>query len=137
MDSGTWIDLLDLAGYRTARGATSAEFEHAEDALVISLPESLRALYAHSDGVYSETGEWWVIWPLKQLVENNASVGQAAWSRLGLIAFGDNGAGERFCVSASDPLDVHCWDAIDGDAHLLAPDVRTFWLGWVAGTITT
>jgi hypothetical protein len=56
-----------------------------------------RSLYETSDGRFSEEGQWWVIWPLDRLVAEN----KYAWRRglpTTLIAFGDDGTGNPFCV---------------------------------------
>jgi cell wall assembly regulator SMI1 len=70
----------------------------AEKILGLRLPVELRSLYERTDGVFNDRGELWVIWHLDRLVADN----RTNWNRRrlpsSLLAFGDDGAGNPFCV---------------------------------------
>jgi hypothetical protein len=53
-----------------------------------------------------------------------------------MIAFGDDGAGDPFCVEEGQSS-VSCWYALEDRKEPLALDIATFWRGWTGGTITT
>ena len=133
-----WRQLLSAGdGYQLRPGVSRAEAAAAEAALTAALPAELKDLYLASDGVFDATGQWFVIWPLAELVTRN----QDAWSRdarsprQALVGFGDDGTGAPFCVIREDGSSVFAWSAIDGEATLLADTVAGFWSGWVAGTL--
>ncbi|WP_250444155.1 SMI1/KNR4 family protein [Actinotalea sp. C106] len=95
----------------TAPGA--ARMAEVERTLGVSLPEPVRALYRVSDGWYSAAGEWFVIWPLRRLVEGNQDAWELGLPR-NLLAFGDDGTGDPFCVDLDDSTDVVVrWNWID------------------------
>jgi hypothetical protein len=81
-------------------------------------PEDLRRLYLASDGVFDAPAQWFVIWPIADVVIRN----REAWScedspsRRNLVGFGDDGTGAPFCVPrmgaadfllVCDPFAVH------------------------------
>jgi hypothetical protein len=92
-----------------------------------------------SNGVFDRTGQWFVIWPLPEVVARNSK----AWSftdsqvRHKLVGFGDDGTGTPFWVPRDGSTGVFAWSAIDGEATLLADSVAAFWSGWRAGTLPT
>jgi hypothetical protein len=125
-----WLDLYEPV---SAEAVTSAQA-----GLGAVFPSELRALYRVSDGVYDRRGEWFVVWPLRDVLEFNL----LAWqredaTRRELVGFGDNGCGDPFCVPRDGRPGVVIWSAIDAAAHLLADTVDGFWRGWRDGTITT
>ena len=76
------------------------------------------------------------IWPLAWVRKRN----QESWESSsghgdGLLAFGDDGTGAPFCVSADGAAGVFIWSPIDGQATRLADDVRSFWAAWMAGSL--
>jgi hypothetical protein len=44
----------------------------------VRFPNSLRALYSDGDGRYDDGGQWWVVWPIDQLVAEN----ETYWQRV-------------------------------------------------------
>jgi hypothetical protein len=100
-------------------------------------PAQLREVYLASNGVFDRSGQWFVIWPLPDVVTRNRQAWSLAGSRArrGLVGFGDDGTGVPFCVRCDGGGAVFAWSAIDGVATLLAATVAGFWSGWVAGTL--
>lgn len=86
-------------GYRLNEPASLAELDGAESALGARLPAGLRELYLVSDGVFDTRGQWFVIWPLSEVVARNldAFAGEGA-SRSEYVGFGDDGTGDPFCT---------------------------------------
>ena len=88
-----------------------------ERALGRALPPVVRELYQNGDGRYRRDGQWWVIWPLHRLPSENRS----AWHERGLpsslLALGDDGTGDPFCVHLDGSADtIVRWSWIDGNA---------------------
>ena len=84
-----------------------------ERELSVPLPAALRSLYETSNGRFSDEGQWWVGWPLDRLAAENRD----AWRRglpTTLIAFGDDGTGNPFCVEVGGTSsEVFRWNWID------------------------
>ena len=133
-----WRQLLGAVdGYELRPGAGAGEVAAAEAALGAVFPEDLSGVYLVSDGVFDGPGQWFVIWPVAEVVARN----REAWSRegssarRGLVGFGDDGTGAPFCVRRDGRGGVFAWSVIDGEAVFLADTVAGFWSGWVAGTL--
>ena len=133
-----WCQLLSGDdGCELRPPAVVGEVAAAEAALAAVFPEDLRQVYLVSDGVFDRPGQWFVIWPLREVVARN----RQAWlwgdslARQGLVGFGDDGAGAPFCVPRDGSSGVFAWSAVDDEAVLLAGTVAEFWSGWVAGTL--
>ena len=104
----------------------------AEDLLGSALPASVRALYSAGDGRYRSDGQWWVVWPLHRVVKEN----RTAWSHRALspslLAFGDDGTGNPFCVSLDpDDDEVLRWNWIDSDVESREGSFAQFLRDWV------
>lgn len=133
-----WRDLLSADdGYELCPGAATGAVAVVEAVLKAVFPEDLREVYLASNGVFDRPGQWFVIWPLSEVVTRN----REAWSledspaRRRLVGFGDDGTGAPFCVPRDGGGGVFAWSAIGGEATLLAGTVAGFWPGWVAGTL--
>jgi len=123
-------------GYRTREPVQRAELDQAEATLHVALPEMLRDLYLATDGVVDEPGQWFVIWPIVELVTRNAAAYAAEGDRRrALVGFGDDGTGSPFCVRSGGGDAVLSWSAIDQQATHLADDLVSFWTGWITGTL--
>jgi SMI1 / KNR4 family (SUKH-1) len=94
-------------------GAMNERLASIERELGVLFPAALRSLYETSDGRFHEEGRWWVVWPLDRLVAENKD----AWRRglsTTLIAFGDDGAGDPFCVEVGGTSsEILRWNWID------------------------
>jgi hypothetical protein len=133
-----WWQLLSADdGYQLCPGAAAGEIAAVEAALGTVFPAQLQEVYLASNGVFDRPGQWFVIWPLPEVVARNSE----AWSltnsqaRLGLVGFGDDGTGAPFCVPRDGGAGVFAWSPIDGEATPLADTVAGFLSGWVAGTL--
>jgi hypothetical protein len=130
-----WRQLLGADdGCELRPGATADEVAAAEAALGAAFPADLREVYQASDGVFDRSGQWFVIWPLAEVVTRN----RQAWSwagpaRRGLVGFGDDGTGAPFCVPRPGSGGVFAWSVIGGEATFLAGTVAEFWSRWVSG----
>jgi cell wall assembly regulator SMI1 len=116
--------------------AEPAAINAAELALGVTFPEALRLLYLASDGVFDDPGQWFVIWPLADMITRN----QAAWkdgnrTRRGLLAFGDDGTGSPFCVRTDGRDEVLFFGPIECTTVWLAPSLPLFWEAWMAGSL--
>jgi len=134
-----WRPLLSLDdGYACRPGVSGSAISAAEARLRTPFPLALRELLAASDGVFDRAGQWFVLWPLARIVENN----EDAWAagtpvRRELLGFGDDGTGAPFCVRLDGSSDVFIWSPIEGTAVRLADDLACFWSAWAANVIST
>lgn len=137
MPPSGWSAVLGAAdGCRLCAPATPSRLGDAEAELGVTCPGEFRSLYLTSDGVFDEPGQWFVIWPVAELVSRK----QAAWAtgsstRRGLLAFGDDGTGAPFCISPGEGPDVFFWDPISDEATYLAPSRTSFWNLWIEGSL--
>jgi cell wall assembly regulator SMI1 len=131
-----WPALLQKEGHELQPGARPEALDAAEGVVGLRLPDDLRSLYMVSDGVFDTVGQWFVIWPVGMLCEQNTLLRNAGLFPGSVIAFGDDGTGAAFCMKPGQQ-GVSCWHPIDGSMQRLASDIVTFWRGWTDGTITT
>ena len=127
-----WQGLLAEGDFRLQGPASADDLARAEAALGVALPAELRALYLLSDGVYAVQGQWFVIWPLADLVERNSAeqVGAEGAGRRELIGFGDDGTGDPFCVPRSGGNGVLLWSPITQEADQVGETGGEFWRTW-------
>jgi hypothetical protein len=108
----------------------------AESELGAPLPRALRRCYLERDGWFNgpDSGEWWVIWPLGRVVEENLrSWGEGTLAR-DLVAFGDDGIGNPFCIPLSgDADDVVRWNWIDSEVEVQEGSFDHFRRAWCLG----
>lgn len=133
-----WHQLLSAQdGYQLRPGATASQISAAQTALEAVFPAELREIYLASDGVFDRTGQWFVIWPLAEVVTRNhqAWSQDASQARRELVGFGDDGTGTPFCVPRNGDSKVLAWSPIDGAATPLAPSIPDFWTRWQVGTL--
>jgi SMI1 / KNR4 family (SUKH-1) len=137
----TWRALLGThPTLELGTSCTDYELGQAEK-IIGQIPRELASFLREVNGVFDQSGQWHVGWPLNRIVaeRQGPSYGQRQLGHL--LAFGDNGTGEPFCVPTSAPdaatTPVSHWSFIDGQATILAPSLHQFWAGWIAGSITT
>jgi hypothetical protein len=95
-------------------GCNERQLDEARNRLGVELPTVLREMYRANDGRFRSDGEWWVVWPLDRLVDDNLRAWRDGSLERSLIAFGDDGTGDPFClrVNGQSDLVVH-WSFID------------------------
>jgi hypothetical protein len=125
--------LPGLTVYVMTDNDRSAEVAEVEQRLSVRLPASVRGIYERSDGHWDEAGQWWVIWPLARLMETN----QRAWGDgtldRDLLAFGDDGTGNPFCVSLTSLMDeVLRWNLIDLAVEVHEGSMEQFCRTWTS-----
>ena len=133
-----WAQVLHAHGCQLQPGATDDEVTRAETALETVLCDDLRGLYLATDGVYDSQGEWFVIWPLSQVVSRNRNdwAIEVYQTRQELLGFGDDGTGAPFCVRRDGRSGIYIWIPVGGEeVTWLADDVNSFWRGWLAGKL--
>jgi hypothetical protein len=131
-----WTALLALHGVRCQQAAAIEALEDCEAALGTTLPPALRDLQALSDGLWDEPGEWFVIWPLRDVVQRN----RTAWHVEGAQrqewgGFGDDGTADPFCFRRAGGNAVYYWSPIEQEATLLADDAASFWTALISSTL--
>lgn len=103
--------MSDQAG--GALGVTAEQVAGAESALGVRLPNALRAAYRIADGRFRDDGQWWVVWPLDRLVNDNRERWAEEMLPRAMLAFGDDGTGDAFCVRLEGAEDqVVRWSSI-------------------------
>lgn len=123
-------------GYRLTSPADVPAIDHAELVLAARFPDALRDLYLVSNGVFDETGQWFPIWPLDELIRRNADAYAIEGApRSEYVGFGDDGTGDPFCVRREGGDKVFSWSVIDNRATLLADNLVSFWSGWTESTL--
>jgi hypothetical protein len=135
------VQVEDWAAIRTLKDvdlrppAGLTEIEAASGQVGLRFPPDLVSMYQFCDGVYQPDGYLWIVWPLSDVVEQNEWLrcSQADFPR-SMIAFGDFGLGEPFCIDPSTGS-VSCWQPIEGLARPISRDLHAFWRGLVEGTI--
>lgn len=104
-------------------GCSEDQLTIAETAVGLALPSWLRHVFEGCDGHFDEAGQWWVVWPLDRLVSWTMEARADGLLDPSLVAFGDDGTGDPFCVGGGDSDHVLRWSMIDGAASdELSPD---------------
>jgi hypothetical protein len=132
-----WSDLLLRDGYALYPAADELAISAAGAQLGHALPGDLADLYRASNGVFDKPGQWFVIWTLDTLVEQNLLGWADRLHPRELLMFGDDGTESSCGIDRDEGGEVVCWHPIEQWADPLAPNLKEFWRGWTAGTITT
>lgn len=128
-----WAEPSSTPGVTRAPGVADEDLVEAEAALGRRLPPALRGLYRATNGLRDDEAQLQVIWTLEQLLDSAAGEWGAGLRAAGLVAFGDDGAGEWFCVRRDTDSAVFAWYFIDEEAHEVATSLADFWTRWVSG----
>lgn len=89
-------------------------------------------MFLEADGRYRSDGDWWVIWPLERLVRENTGAWAKGCLAKQLVAFGDDGTGNPFCMALDGDGQVARWSWIDGEVQRSEGMFRDFMAEWVA-----
>jgi hypothetical protein len=112
----------------------AVELVDVERRLAVTLPSRVRRLYETSNGRYSESGQWWVVWPLARLADDNERAWGDGTLARHLLAFGDDGTGNPFCVALnSDADEVLRWNWLDRDVEVNEGSMEHFLRTWLDG----
>ena len=84
------------------------------------------------NGLYDRSGEWWVVWPVTRMVDENLRVWATGELDQALLAFGDDGTGNPFCVDRGDPMAVVRWSWIDAAVESKMGRMADFMRAWIA-----
>ena len=122
--------------FELGQPASDASIADAEARLGTRLPDALAPMYRANDGVYDQAGQWWVIWPLAQVVEAIVWLTGRDGYPDRWIAFGDDGAGDPFCFQR-DNGSITCLHMIEQVHQELAPSLTDFWALLSSGSIKT
>jgi hypothetical protein len=143
MDPAEWRHFLTRvgAGRELREPADLSRLAAAERRLGCELPGELRNLCLASNGLLeTEFDACLDLWPLDEMVGRNLE-DWAYWTdsrvRRCLLAFGDNGCGEPFCMWLRPAPGVFCWYPIEDEARRLADRLPDFFAGWWSGSIST
>ena len=117
--AGRWRADAVASGVTPGRPCTLEELDAAERSLGRAIPADLRSLYEAADGFFDQAGQWFVVWPLERLVSDNVRSWSEGRLRRDLLAFGDDGTGNPFCVPTNEarPREVIRWSWIDDDVE--------------------
>lgn len=130
------------ATFRTPASA-SLIFE-VEQSLGARLPTSLASLLSESNGVEGEYGLG-LLWEVERISADNAAFrSNPDFLNLYmpfdcLLFFADAGNGDQFAFSLLNGQcrrdDVFVWNHEDDSRNWVAPDLKTFYDGWLSGRI--
>lgn len=127
----SWVEIVRASGHRLGPPCRASDLADLVFRLGTEVPQDLQRLYRLGNGVFDEPGQWWVIWPLDRVTET-CSVAWADGSLpTNLIAFGDDGTGNPFCVARGAASSVVRWSWIDGDAEVDEGTFADFLSHWI------
>jgi hypothetical protein len=121
------------------RGYTEVAIQRAELALGVTVPKDLAGLLKYTDGLFDASAQHDLVWSLERLVAENLG----AWAGgdlplpASLLGFGDDGAGDWFCLLTQGARGaVYHWGWIDGAARRVAADLPSFLPRWLDGILS-
>lgn len=112
--------------YLSAGPASATKLIETETALGALLPDPLVALYRANNGRFDRDGQWWVIWPLDQMIEAKVWLAPFDGYLERWVPFGDDGTGDPFCFHRADQV-VTRLSMIDGTHEAIADSLPDFW----------
>lgn len=141
-----WTGLLVSLGAKPRPGCTPEAINRAGREIGLAIPPGLADLLTTTNGFSLEVpeslagymkpdDEWYEpCWPIETLVSLNRDARVDDLIPTYLLAFGDNGADQWFCVDARSGSDetVYSWAAIGREETRMAPDLATFWREWLS-----
>ena len=96
-------------------GCRDEQLAEAEGRLGVTLPDALKAMYRSANGHLNVNGQWWVVWPLDRLVADTLRRWDDGALDRTLVAFGDDGTGDPFCVYSAVESPVIRWSVISSE----------------------
>lgn len=95
-----------------------------------AVPERVQRLFDASDGRYSTDGQWWVVWPAAEVIMRNRELWLQGALPHELLAIGDDGTGNPFCVPLDGRDEVLRWNWLDGAVERSEGTLNAFLADW-------
>lgn len=142
----TWASRLEKFGsaFAAVPPASTDAIEHCENTLAVTLPEQLRTLLLHSNGLFDST-ECSLIWSVEEIEQKNIEFrAQEAFVELympfdHLLFFGDTGGGDQFAVPILGGeirgQDVFLWNHENDSRTWIAADILQLLDFWASGKL--
>jgi hypothetical protein len=131
-----WRLLLDAPrhGLRLGPPSSSDELAGLESRLGHPLPDELRDFLLQVNGFYDLPGQWQCSWDTERIGIENEEMRRSGVLDRSRLAFGDNGAGDPFCVVVGHEGAglVEEWSPIDGAATRAWTGLVEFWTDWLS-----
>lgn len=124
----TWKEALTAHGVQPGPAVPDERLAACETQMRRRWPRDLRLLYATVEGLYDTSGEWWVVSPVERVVRDNTRAWTSGELAGDLLAFGDDGTGNPFCIQNEDR--VVRWSWIDGAVERDIGDLSAFLAEW-------
>jgi hypothetical protein len=126
-DAG-WKAALIAHGVQPGPPLPEERLDRVEEEMGRPWPGILRPLYAAADGLFDTPGQWWVVWPSARVVSDNRRAWRDGELSVDLLAFGDDGTGNPFCIQDDDR--VVYWSWIDCEIEREVGNLATFLADW-------
>jgi hypothetical protein len=125
-----WVELLNGTGARLVfrQGAAQGRLDELERRLGATLPSDLRDLLSETDGFDNADGQWEVAWSVGRVGSETEQFRSDGLLGHDDVAFGDNGAGDPFCIDVAGTVSVV--SPVTRERVLLAESLSDFWDGW-------
>ncbi|MFE1593091.1 SMI1/KNR4 family protein [Nocardia sp. NPDC058705] len=125
-----WEDLIRelYEDAEFAPAASAAEIDQVEGRLGQPVPNELRDLLRHTNGVHAE-GQSGLVWSVEEIIESNTqfrhdvALAELYMSFDQLMFFGDNGGGDQFAyvrLPSEENTGVYAWDHETDDRKWVA-----------------
>jgi hypothetical protein len=136
MTGTDWQALLDpdRRGLRLGAPASAGDLSSLETRIGHPVPADLRNMLMVANGFDDLAGQWQVAWDTERIVAENERLRRTSVIDSTRLAFGDNGAGDPFCIvlNGEDAGTVEERSPIDLDVTRSWPDLAAFWADWLA-----
>jgi hypothetical protein len=131
-----WLALLDAnrRGLRLGPSATVGELLSLETQIGHPIPTDLRNLLNVANGFEDLGGQWQVAWDTHRIAAENEWMWRSTVIDPSRLAFGDNGAGDPFCLvlDGDEAGAVEERSAIGLGVTRSWPNLAKFWTDWLA-----
>jgi hypothetical protein len=132
-----WLSVFDAdrRNLRLGSPASEAELTALEAKLGHRLPGDLRSLLAVANGFEDLGGQWQCAWDTERIGIQNERLRLTGVFDAARLAFGDNGAGDPFCVllAGESAGQIDEWSPIELQSIRSWPNLLTFWTDWLNG----
>jgi len=130
-----WLAVLDAdrRGLRLGPPASEADLTALESRVGYRLPVDLRSLLAAANGFEDLGGQWQCAWDTERIGIENARLRLTGALDAARLAFGDNGAGDPFCVllAGESAGQIDEWSPMELQSVKSWPNLMIFWTDWL------